>query len=177
MEKDAFYIVPLRPEDALNLNGLMVSNAERFRKYFPKTLSSNLTFDATESYILDKIDEFQSKSGFTFAIKEKATQNIIGLIIIKKLNWETKQAEFAYCIGSEFEGKGLTSFAVKEMSKFAFEDLGLKTLQIISHKTNLGSIKVAKNCGFVWQRTLLNEFTPTNEVPLDMELYELYNEK
>ena len=93
------------------------------------------------------------------------------------MNWETKQAEFAYCIGSEFEGKGLTSFAVKEMSKFAFEDLGLKTLQIISHKTNLGSIKVAKNCGFVLQRTLLNEFTPTNEVPLDMELYELYNEK
>lgn len=177
MKREAFQIVPLKSEDALNLNVLMVSNAERFRKYFPKTLSSNLTFDATESYILDKIDEFQSKSGFTFVIKEKATQNIIGLIIIKKLNWETKQAEFAYCIGSEFEGKGLTSFAVKEMSKFAFEDLGLKTLQIISHKTNLGSIKVAKNCGFVWQRTLLNEFTPTNKVPIDMELYELYNEK
>ena len=103
MKREAFNIVPLRSEDALNLNGLMVSHAERFRKYFPKTLSSNLTFDATESYILDKIDEFQSKSGFTFAIKEKATQNIIGLIIIKKLNWETKQAEFAYCIGSEFE--------------------------------------------------------------------------
>jgi ribosomal-protein-alanine N-acetyltransferase len=177
MKKEAFHIVPLKSEDALKLNGLMVSNAERFKKYFPKTLSSNLTFDATESYILDKIEEFQSKSGFTFAIKEKVNQNIIGLIIIKKLNWETKQAEFAYCIGFEFEGKGLTSFAVKEMSKFAFEDLGLKTLQIISHKTNLGSVKVAKNCGFVWQRTLLNEFTPTNEVPLDMELYELYNER
>jgi ribosomal-protein-alanine N-acetyltransferase len=177
MEREAFNIVPLRSEDALNLNELMVSNAERFKRYFPKTLSSNLTFDAAKSYILDKIDEFQLKSGFTFAIKEKATQNIIGLIIIKKLNWETKQAEIAYCIGSEFEGKGLTSFAVKEMSKFAFEDLGLKTLQIISHKTNFGSVKVAKNGGFVWQRTLLNEFTPTNEVPLDMELYELYNEK
>lgn len=177
MKKEAFHIVPLKSEDALNLNGLMVSNAERFKKYFPKTLSSNLTFDATESYILDKIDEFQSKSGFTFAIKEKATQNIIGLIIIKKLNWETKQAEFAYCIGSEYEGNGLTSFAVKEISNYAFDILGLITLQIISHKTNLGSVKVAKNCGFIWKRTLSNEFTPTNEAPLDMELYELTNEK
>lgn len=61
------------------------------------------------------------------------------------------------------------------MAKFAFDELGLKTLQIISHKTNLRSIKVAENNGFVWQRTLLNEFTPTNESPLDMELYELYN--
>ena len=36
---------------------------------------------------------------------------------------------------------------------------------------------MAENNGFVWQSTLQNEFTPTNEMPLDMELYELYNEK
>ena len=53
----------------------------------------------------------------------------------------------------------------------------MKTLQIIAHKTNIGSIKVAENNGFIWQRTLQNEFTPTDGEPLDMELYELYNEK
>lgn len=98
-------------------------------------------------------------------------------MILKKIDWDKKQGEFAYCIGSQFEGKGLTSFAVAEMTKFAFDELHLKTLQIMAHKTNLGSIKVALNNGFVWQRTALNEFTPTNESPLDMELYELYNEK
>jgi len=71
----------------------------------------------------------------------------------------------------------LTSFAVKEMTNFAFENLGLKTLQIIAHKTNFGSLKVAEKNGFVWQKTLLNEFTPTNATALDMELYELFNEK
>ena len=69
------------------------------------------------------------------------------------------------------------SFAVKEMTKFTFEDLGLKTLQIIAHKSNFGSIKVALNNRFVWQRTLEKEFTPNGETPLDMELYELKNEK
>lgn len=63
------------------------------------------------------------------------------------------------------------------MIHFAFDNLNLKTLQIIAHKTNLGSVKVAEKNGFIWKKTLLNEFTPTNEVPLDMELYELYNEK
>ncbi|WP_179214613.1 GNAT family N-acetyltransferase [Flavobacterium psychrophilum] len=74
---------------------------------------------------------------------------------------------------SKFEGKRLTTFAVKKMLEFAFDELKLKTLQIISHKTNLGSIKVAKNNGFIWQKTLLNEFYPTIGAPLDMELYEL----
>ena len=66
---------------------------------------------------------------------------------------------------------------VKAISNYAFNELNLKTLQIIAHKTNLASIKVAENNGFVWQRTLVDEFTPTYELSLDMELYEYTNEK
>jgi ribosomal-protein-alanine N-acetyltransferase len=177
MKTASFQLVALEQEDAISLNKLLSSNTEKFKKYFPITLSSNLTLEATERYILGKKAEFQAKSGFTFAIKDNEDQNIIGLIIIKKLNWETKQAEFAYCIGSEKAGKGWMTKAVNEISNYAFNDLKLKTLQIIAHKTNLASVKVAENCGFVWKRTLPNEFTPTNELPLDMELYELTNER
>ena len=82
----------------------------------------------------------------------------------------------AYCIGYPFEGQGLTSKAIKELSNHAFETLELETLQIVVHKTNTGSIKVAKNNDFKWIKTLEKEFTPTNETPIDMELYELYKQ-
>jgi ribosomal-protein-alanine N-acetyltransferase len=172
-----FIVDKLKPSDGNQLYQFMVDNNERLSKYFPVTLSSNSTLEKTVAYISIKEKEIQEKSNFTFAIREKNNQNIAGLIIIKKIDWTSKQGEFAYCIGSEYEGKGLTTFAVKEISNFAFNELELKTLQIISHKTNLGSIKVAENNGFIWKRTLINEFTPTNEEPLDMELYELKNEK
>jgi len=168
-----FIINPLKPTDANLLHRMIVDNTERLKMYFPVTLSSNSTFEKTTEYISIKNKEIQEKTNFTFAIREKNSQQIVGLIIIKKIDWHKKQGEFAYCIDSEYEGKGLTSFAVKEMSIFAFNNLGLKTLQIISHKTNFGSIKVAENSGFIWKKTLPNEFTPTNELPLDMELYEL----
>ncbi|PWA11609.1 GNAT family N-acetyltransferase [Flavobacterium laiguense] len=170
---EAFHIVPLDDKDAKSLNELMVSNAERFKRYFPKTLSSNLTLEDSERYIIDKTLELQSHECYTFGIKEKATENIAGLIIVKKVDFETRQAELAYGIGAQYEGKGLVTFAVKEVSDFAFNELNLNTLQIISHKTNLGSVKVAVKSGFVWKRTLPDEFTPTDELPLDMELYEL----
>jgi ribosomal-protein-alanine N-acetyltransferase len=172
-----FIIAALKSTDANQLHEFMVDNNERLKRYFPVTLSSNATLEKTTEYISIKNKEIEAKTNFTFAFRHKNSQQVVGLIILKKIDWDKKQGEFAYCIGSEFEGKGLTSFAVKEMAKFAFEDLGLKTLQIISHKNNLGSIKVATNNGFVWQRTLPNEFTPTKEAPLDMELYELTNEK
>lgn len=155
----------------------MFDNKERLKLFFPVTLKMNSSLEKTKEYISIKNKEIKEKTNFTFAIRDKNNEQIAGLIIIKKIDWNKKQGEFAYCVGSEFEGKGLTSFAVKEMSKFAFDELGLKTLQIISHKTNLGSIKVAEKNQFVWKKTLLNEFTPTNEKSLDMELYELTNEK
>lgn len=99
------------------------------------------------------------------------------MIIIKKIDWTNRIGELAYCIENNFEGKGLISKVVKVISSFAYNELELKTLQIIAHKTNFGSIKVAENNGFIWQRTLIDEFTPTNELPLNMELYELTNER
>jgi len=172
-KQQTFHIAQLEPKDAQSLSDLMIVNTERFKRYFPKTLSSNLTLEATERYIESKIVEFELKTGFTFAIKEEETQNIMGLVIVKKLNWKTKQAELAYCVGNKYERKECVTKAVKAVSNYAFDELNLETLQIISHKTNLGSIKVAENNGFIWQRTLIDEFTPTDEAPLDMELYEL----
>lgn len=177
MIAEDFIIDNLNPTDANQLHQFMVDNTEKFRPFFPLTLSSNATLEKSIEYIALKEKEIQEKSNFTFAIREKSIQNIAGLIIIKKTDWAKKQAEFAYCIGSQYEGKGLTTLAVKEISNYAFHQLNLKTLQIIAHKTNIGSIKVAEKCGFVWKRTLLNEFTPSDGKPLDMELYELTHEK
>lgn len=177
MNIENYILDKLKPIDVNQLYLFLFDNAERLKLYFPVTLEMNDSLDKTAAYISIKNKEIEEKTNFTLAIRDKNNQQIAGLIIIKKIDWDKKQGEFAYCIGSKIEGKGVTSFAVKEMTNFAFEELGLKTLQIISHKTNLGSVKVAENNGFVWQSTLQNEFTPTNGTPLDMELYELYNEK
>jgi ribosomal-protein-alanine N-acetyltransferase len=167
----------LKPIDANQLHWFMIDNTERFGKFFQGTLASNATLEKSVAYIESKEREIQQKVNFTFAIREINTQKIIGLIIIKKIDWINKIGELAYCIGGNFEARGLVTKAVKVISDFARNELDLKTLQIIAHKTNLASVKVAKNCGFVWKRTLPNEFTPTNELPLDMELYELTNER
>ena len=98
------------------------------------------------------------------------------VVYIKEVDWIKKQGEFAYAIDYNVEGKGLTTEAIKRLSEYAFESLGLETLQIIVHKSNIGSLKIAKNNNFTWIKTLNSEFTPHGEEPLNMELYELYKE-
>ena len=170
---DLFYIDFLKQEDAKSLSGMMTSNSNRFKRYFPITLSKNLSPEDSKNYIFQKSVECENKSEFTFAIKEVSTSEIAGIIIIKEINWNIKQGEFAYCIAVNFENKGWMSKAILAISKYAFDIIGLERLKIIVHKDNIGSTKVAQKCNFTWQKTLLNEYIPPNKSPLDMELYEL----
>jgi ribosomal-protein-alanine N-acetyltransferase len=152
----------------------MVANEDRFKHYFPGTLAQNLNPTLSQLFVETKLKSFENRTEFLFTLKHSETRELVGLVNIKEVDWNKNQGEFAYCIGYTFEGQGLTSKAITAMSKHAFDDLGLEILQIIVHKDNLPSIKVALNNNFKWQRTLENEFIPMSEQPLDMELYELY---
>jgi len=172
-----FKIEPLMIEDAASLCDLMVSNSDRFQRYLPKTLAQNGTPTDSEAYIQRKNWEADEKDEFTFAIKDKISGNVAGLIILKDLDWVKKQGELAYCIDKNWEGQGVMTQVVKSISAYAFSELQLKTLHIIVHRHNTVSRNVAENAGFKWQETLLNEHTPPNEPAMDMELYELNVEK
>lgn len=171
---DKFEISAVQKSDAWKLCNFIVANEDRLKHFFPKTLEQNLNPTLSKLFVNKKVKEFNSSEEFLFTLKQSKTRDIVGLVYIKELDWNKKQGEFAYCIGYQFEGKGITSKVVKKLSNYAFETLKLEILQIIVHKTNIASLKVAENNCFKWIKTLKKEFTPTNEAPIDMELYELY---
>ncbi|MBU2938132.1 GNAT family N-acetyltransferase [Lacinutrix sp. C3R15] len=177
MQFDDFEINPILNGDAWKICDFIVANQDRLQRYFPKTLKQNLTPTLSQLFVDKKVKQFENKEEFLFTLKQTKTRVLAGIIYIKEIDYKKQQGEFAYCMDYNFEGKGLTSKAVKYLSIYAFETLNLKTLQIIVHKNNIPSVKVAENNSFKWIKTLKNEFTPVGENPLDMELYELYNEK
>ena len=164
-------IALITQDDVLPLNRLMVLNKDYFQRYLPKTIAANRTLGDSIRFIESIIEDYELKNQFLYTIKFRA--ELVGLIYLKELDWEKKQGEFAYCLAEDFIGKGIISSAVKQLSTIAFNELSLENLIIITHKTNVGSTKVAEKCGFQHTKTLTNEFTPTGESPLDMELYEL----
>ena len=169
-----FEINVIHNGDAWKICDFCITNAHCLKRYFPKTLEQNLNPTLSQLFVETKVRNFERKAEFVFTLKHSETRELAGLIYIKEIDGKKKQGEFAYCIGYTFEGQGLTSKAIKALSKYAFDDLELETLQIITHKDNLPSVKVALNNSFMWKKTLANEFTPMGEAPLDMELYELY---
>lgn len=171
---DDFEISAVHQGDAWKICDFCVANSDRLKRFFPLTLQQNLNPTLSQLFVDKKTKQFRNNEEFLFTLKHSENRKLAGLIYIKELNWNTKQGEYAYCIHYNLKHKRLMSEAIAELSHYAFKTLGLETLQIITHKDNIASANVAKNNNFVWQKTLINEYTPPSEKPLDMELYELY---
>lgn len=174
---DGFEINTVHGGDAWKICNFCIANEDRLKRFFPKTLEQNLNPTLSNFFVEKKVKQFENKEVFLFTLKHSETRELAGLMYLKEVDWRMKQGEFAYCISYTFKGQGLASNTIKALTKYAFDELGLVTLQIIAHKDNLPSIQVALNNDFEWQKTLENEHTPPNETPLDMELYELNNER
>lgn len=173
MTNKSFYIAPLQLEDAKLLHEFMMANVKRFIEYLPYTLAKNLKVEGSKAYIVAQQEKSEHKSEYTFTVKETTTNTIIGLILLKDIDWKNSTGDFAYCIDGDKENKGIMSSTISQFSHYAFTTLNLKTLQIVTHKDNIASVKVATNCGFIWKGTLKNEYATPNASTIDMELYEL----
>lgn len=174
LEFEQYGVDLIREKYAWRICDFAIVNSDRLKRYFPKTLEQNLTPDLSRFFVEKKVKQLNAKEEFLFVLKENQHRTVIGLVYIKKIDWRKKQGELAYCIGYQYKGKGWMTQSIKALSKYAFEVLDLRILQIIAHRTNKPSVRVAEKCGYIWQKTLANEHTPPNEEPLDMELYELY---
>lgn len=172
-----FEINPISERDGWRLCDFISSNENDLKRYFPNTVAANLTPNLSNIFVQQKLAEFLSGHEYLFTLKEPEHRKIIGLIYVKEIDRVQREAELAYCIGYSFKNKGFASYGVRTISEWAFAQQQLEQLRILAHKTNIGSIKVAKNCGYLWGQTLAKEHTPPNEDPLDMELYVLKNER
>ncbi|MFT5736346.1 MAG: ribosomal-protein-alanine N-acetyltransferase [Maribacter sp.] len=169
-----FEIAPIHQKDAWQLCHFMVANSERFKNDFPGTLKQNLNPSLSELFVQQKTKQFASGEEYLFTIKEAEHSTIVGLIYVKELHKKEGQAELAYCIGYAHEGKGHTTYFLTQIIPWAFEHLGLNTLQIIAHKNNSGSTRIAEKLGFTRQTTLKNQHKHYDGTVVNMELYEKY---
>lgn len=169
----SYYITPIQEIDAWALCNFMVANEDRFKLYMPKTLEQNLTPGLSKIFAAKKAKEYKLATELLFLVKLKESDALVGLVYLKNFDRNKREAEFAYCVGYQFKGKSVIAQAVKELCSYSFGELNLNSLVIITHKTNKASVTIAETNGFIWQKTLINEFTPVGSLPLDMELYKL----
>lgn len=103
----------------------------------------------TESY-LQNILEGKTENQIHFVIADKETEEYIGQLDLRKIDWKNQAVELGIVIGKkELLGKGLGAEAIKLLQRFVFQRLNMNRLELIVHDYNQRAYKCYKKCGFV----------------------------
>lgn len=102
-------------------------------------------------------------------VREKGTNNFIGLISISK-HHDEKHFEISYELHPDFWGKGYGTEIVQKGLDYAFDELKLKELYAETQKKNHKSVKLLEKIGF----TLINEVERFGEKQV---IYRIRNDK
>lgn len=94
-----------------------------------------------EQRILDPKDYY-------FVIKTLPELVLVGTIGLKDIDHRNKYAEVGYELFPNFQGKGIMTTALRKIIHFAFEEIGIATLEAMTHMENLSSRRLLEHFNF-----------------------------
>ena len=82
-----------------------------------------------------------------FAVESKSGE-FLGVALSPKIERETQTAELGYVVVPDARGRGVASEALRQLTEWAFEELGMIRLELVIAVHNEPSKAVARRCGY-----------------------------
>ena len=177
MRFDEYDIQLITINDAEAFYNLIQHNLDRLKDTFAGTVSKTRTIQETKAFILVALKNNIQKLYYPFLIKEVSTKSILGFIDLKNINWDIPKTEIGYFIHKEYEGRGITSKALKMMIGFCFGKLKMSKLFLRTTKNNVGSQKVAVKNGFQKEGFIRRDYKTASGEIVDLLYYGLINKE
>jgi len=111
-------------------------------------------------------------SGAAFVIAYAASGDGLGTIGLHLFADDAGLAAVGYWLRREARGHGAATIAVRLVSGWAFDELGIKRLNLITVPENLASQRVAERAGFT-REGILRAWMPTRDGRLDSVMFSL----
>ena len=159
----------LNEEDASQFHEIVSANKSRLSRYFPITISRTKSLKATKEYLVAYSLKQDLKDFYVFGLFKD--NQLIGVLFVKSINWEIPKCELAYFIDQDWEGKGITTWGVDQLTKFCFKKLEMNKIFLRFERSNFSSRKVALKNGFRKEGTLRSEFKVETGELIDLEYF------
>jgi len=100
-----------------------------------------------ETYLRSSAEEEAAGASAGFLAKTKH-HAAAGQGRVTRLDRESGYGEIGYWVAAEARGRGVATRAVRLLTDWARRELGLERIEILPHKDNLASRRVAENAGY-----------------------------
>ena len=103
-----------------------------------------------------------------FAIADDG--GFLGIALAPRIDRETRTAELGYVVAPAARGRGVATEALRQLTAWAFGELGMFRLELLISVDNLASQRVAEHCGYV-REGVLRSFHVKQDVREDTEIW------
>jgi ribosomal-protein-alanine N-acetyltransferase len=119
--------------------------------------------DAKE-FIRRVLNGTNKSESFYWAITLHGDSTLIGTVCLWNFTGDRKTAELGYELSEPYQGKGIMHEAVGKVIEFAFQTLGVSTIEAFTHRDNLKSHSLLDRNNFIWDKTRKDVDNENNHV-------------
>ena len=85
-----------------------------------------------------------------FAVVDESDE-YLGTVSLKNIDTVSLNAEFAIILRAKVRGRGVGTFAVYEIFKYAFNELELHKVYLNVYTDNFAAVRLYEKCGFIYE--------------------------
>ncbi len=137
---------------------LIDKNRNHIGKTFPVTLANSDSLEKADDFLEVSILKEKNNEGFYFYTRDIKTNDLIGYLCVKTIDYRISKCELGYFIDENFQGKGITSKMVSNALDFCFNELLMNKVFICTSEINIASQRIALKHNFKQEGILRDEF-------------------
>ena len=143
------------PGDGAELQAAVAETIEDLRLWMPWA-DHVPTVEEEEAEVRRARARFLTREDLWLFLFLKDTHTLIGSSGFHRIDWNVPRLEIGYWVRRRFRGRGYISEAVRGITRFAFDALGARRVEIRCDSQNVRSRRVAERAGYDLEATLRN---------------------
>ncbi len=144
------------PGDGPELNAAVLESWENLAQWMPWA-TERPTVEESEHNVRRAYLRFLAREDLRLSLFMRGTDTLVGSSGLHRIDWEVPKFEIGYWVRKRYARQGLITEAVEGITRFAFQTLGAKRVEIRCDAKNVRSMAVAKRLDFVLDGTLRND--------------------
>jgi RimJ/RimL family protein N-acetyltransferase len=165
---------PFREEDASALYEAVRESICEVSPWLP-WCHENYSIEESREFINSRELLSQGGEWYSFGIFEQDGGRVLGGVGINSINRVHQMANLGYWVRTSAAGRGIATGTTRLAARFAFEQLGLQRVEIVTAAANIASQRVAEKAGARREGILRNRLLIRGE-SLDAVLFSLVPE-
>ena len=134
-----------------------VSEALSSLRQFPVSLPWAMeppSADASERFCREGQANFLRRADMPMLLFLRATGTHVGNSGLHRFDWSVPRCELGFWLRTSYGGRGLMTEAAKELTAFAFRELGMRRVEALTDEENARARRVCERAGFVLEGIL-----------------------